>query len=123
MKIAFSSIDGQLVNQHFGWSEAFYIYELDVEKFSFLQKADASQQKENEIDKLEYKIACLGEVDIVYVSQIGPKAANMVQSAGIFPMRSSSEGEKIDDVIKKMQNMIRENPPLWIQRILAKGTV
>ncbi len=121
MKIAFSSVDGQFVNQHFGWSDEFYIYELDVDKSSFLQKADVSKKQENEIDKLEYKIASLGTVDIVYVSQIGHKAANMVKSAGIFPMKSSSENEKIDDVIHSLQEMIRKNPPLWLQRILAKA--
>lgn len=57
----------------------------------------------------------------MYVLQIGPKAANMVQNAGIFPLKSSSEEESIEEALQKLQNLINENPPLWLKRILFKG--
>jgi hypothetical protein len=54
------------------------------------------------------------------VTKIGPKAANMVKYAGTFPMKSSSEDEKILDVIKSIQKLMSDNPPLWLKRILLK---
>lgn len=123
MKIAFASKDSVTVNQHFGWCEKFYIYELSGEGFDFIEEADSSIEHQNEVDKLEYKIDCLGDSDIVYSSQIGPKAANMVQMAGIYPMKSSNDGEKIVDILQSIQKMINNNPPLWLKRILLKSSI
>lgn len=119
MKVAFASKDGKNVNEHFGWCENFYIYEIDKSSFSFLEKIDSSKKYDEEVDKLTYKIECVSGCDIVYVTQIGPKAANMVKLAGIYPMKSSKEDESIAHVIEAMQRLMR-NPPLWMQRIVLK---
>lgn len=121
MKIAFASKDNINVNQHFGWCEKFYIYEVLENEFSLVKEIDSSQKFDDEVDKLVYKISCLDDSDIVCVSQIGPKAANMVQKVGVYPMRSSSEREKIADVISSIQKMMKSNTPLWLKRILLKG--
>jgi nitrogen fixation protein NifX len=121
MKIAFASKDNVHVNQHFGWCEMFYIYEVFEDDYELISEVDSSLKFDDEIDKLEYKINCLEDSDIVYVSQIGPKAATMVQKCGIYPMKSSHEGEKIEDVIQSLQKMIQGNAPLWLKRILLKN--
>ncbi len=119
-KIAFASKDGIHVNQHFGWCEKFYIYKVDGEKYSLINEVDSSLKHEEEVEKLIYKIECIESCDIINVSQIGPKAANMVQSAGIYPLRASSEDEKIEDVLISLQKMINGNAPLWLKRIILK---
>lgn len=119
IKIAFASKDGINVNEHFGWCETFYLYELDAENANLLKEIDSSQKYEAEVDKLEYKIDCVSEADMIYVTQIGPKAANMVKIAGIYPMKAASEDEKIENVIAQLQKMV-QNPPLWLKRILLK---
>lgn len=116
--ISFASLDGIHVNQHFGWSEKFYMYKIDEQEYTFVKELDASQKIDAEVDKLEYKIKCLEESDIVCVLQIGPKAATMVQSNGIYPM--SSREESIESVLQKIQNMLNDNPPLWLRRISLK---
>lgn len=121
IKIAFASKDNIHVNQHFGWCEKFYVYEVDGDNYSLLEEIDSSLKKEEEVEKLTYKIECVEGCDIIYVAQIGPKAANMVQSAGIYPMRASNEEEKIEDVIKSIQKMINGNAPLWLKRIILKN--
>lgn len=118
MKIAFASKDGISVNQHFGWCETFFIYEVTKDDYTFLEQVDSSLQIDNEAEKLEYKINCLLDSDIVCVAQIGPKASSLVKSAGIFPLKSSNETEKIEDVISNLQKLIVNNPPLWLQRII-----
>lgn len=120
MKIAFASKDNIYINQHFGWCEKFYIYEVLEDSFSLVDEIDSAQKYDDEIEKLTYKISCLENSDIVYVLQIGPKAASMVKSAGVYPMKSTSEDEKIEDVIKSLQKLMINNPPLWLKRILLK---
>lgn len=118
MKIAFATTDDIHVNQHFGWCKEFSIYEIIGEEFRFIKKVDSSIEIEDEIDKLTYKIECLEESDILVVQQIGPKASRMVQSSGVFPMQTSNDNEKIEDILKKLIAM-KQNPPIWMQRLLA----
>jgi len=121
MKIAFASKDNIHINQHFGWCEMFYIYEIFEDDYTLINEIDSSLKFDNEVEKLEYKISCLEDSDIVDVVEIGPKAAAMVKSAGIYPMKSSHEDEKIEDVIISLQKLMKDNPPLWLKRILLKG--
>jgi len=121
IKIAFASKDNIHVNQHFGWAEKFFLYEIDLEKGSFelLKEIDSSQEHSDEVDKLVYKITCVEEADIIYVAQIGPKASNMVKKANIFPLKASSESEKIEESLKTLLKLAtQDNSPLWLKRIV-----
>jgi nitrogen fixation protein NifX len=120
MKIAFASKDGIHINQHFGWCEKFYQYEVLKKNFALIKELDASQEFSDEVDKLSYKIETLEDSDMVYVSQIGPKASTMVQQAGIYPVKASDESKTIEETIASLQQMMVDNPPIWLQRILLK---
>lgn len=119
MKIAFASKDGVYVNEHFGWSERFYLYEIVDETFSFIKEIDSSKKVENEIEKLTYKIECINSADILYVQQIGPKASTLVKSYNIFPIQTTQKSEKIEEALQKLI-ALQKNPPLWLQRVKAK---
>jgi len=121
MKVAFASKDGIHVNEHFGWCQAFYIYEVNEESFELLKVVDSSQKHEDEVDKLAYKIESLDGSDIVYVTQIGPKASNMVKMAGVYPLKAANDEEKIEEVIASLQKLMKGNAPLWLKRIILKA--
>lgn len=117
MRIAFASKDNIHVNEHFGWCQTFFIYEIKGKHFSFIKEVDSSLKIEDEIEKLSYKIECLHNSDILYVQQIGPKASQLVKAHKIFPLQSAKEGEKIEDVLNTLIKM-QDNPPIWMKRLL-----
>lgn len=120
MNIAFASTTGETIDQHFGWSKSFYIYKVDKEKVEFIEVVDSSEEPEGEQEKLNYKIKTLGDADIMYCTQIGPTASKMVQASGIHPAKVT-EGESIEEAAKKLQEMLNDNPPLWLLRIFHKA--
>lgn len=120
MKIAFTSKDGIYINQHFGWCEKFYIYEINEDGYYLVEEKDSSLKKDDEVEKLLYKLDCIEGCDIIYTAQIGPKAANMVQAANVYPLRATSEEDKIEDALQSLLKMISGNAPLWLKRILLK---
>ncbi|MBU0632347.1 dinitrogenase iron-molybdenum cofactor biosynthesis protein [bacterium] len=120
MNIAFASTTGEKIDQHFGWSKSFYMYKIDKEKIEFIEVVDSSLEPEGEQEKLNYKIQTLGDADIMYCTQIGPTASKMVQASGIHPARVA-EGESIAEAAKKLQEMLNDNPPLWLLRIFHKA--
>ena len=120
MNIAFASSTGEAIDQHFGWSENFYLYKVDKEEATLLDVIDATTDIEDEHEKLSYKIGVLEEADIMYCTQIGPKASKMVQAAGIHPVRVA-EGERMENAIGQLHSMLAENPPMWLLRIFHKA--
>ncbi|MDD5406593.1 MAG: NifB/NifX family molybdenum-iron cluster-binding protein [Sulfurovaceae bacterium] len=119
MKIAFASKDGVHVNEHFGWCEKFYLYKIDSNGVHDLGTSDASLKFEEEIDRLDYKIECLKDSNIACVAQIGPKAATLLQSFGIYPLRSSNENETIESINNTLYYYLKdEHAPLWFKRII-----
>jgi len=120
MNIAFASSTGEKVDQHFGWSKQFYLYKINKESAALLKVVDSSQEPEEEVAKLNYKIGTIEDADIMYCTQIGPKASKMVQASGIYPVRVS-EGESIADAIKNLQAMLAGEPPMWLLRIFHKA--
>ena len=120
MNIAFASSTGENVDQHFGWSKNFYLYEVGKESFKLLKIIDSSEEPEGEKEKLNYKIGTIDEADIVYCTQIGPTASKMVQAAGIHPVRVA-ENEAISDAIAQLQGMLNDTPAPWLLRIYYKA--
>lgn len=119
MNIVFASCSGDKIDQHFGYSQQFYLYKVDKESFTLLKIIDSSKEPEEEVEKLNYKIKTINDADMMYCNKIGPRASKMVQAAGIHPVRVA-EGEEIIKAIKNLQEMLKNNPPLWLLRILHK---
>jgi nitrogen fixation protein NifX len=119
VNIAFASSDGELIDQHFGWSKKFYLYRVNKESSEFIEEIESSNEPEGEKEKLDYKIGTISRAEILYCTQIGPNASKMVQSAGIYPARVA-EGESITEAIKKLQATLNDNPPPWLLRIYYK---
>lgn len=120
MNIAFASSTGEKVDQHFGWSKQFYLYEINKDSAILLKVIDSSEEPEEEVAKLNYKIGTIEDADIMYCTQIGPKASKMVQASGIHPVRVA-EGESIADAITNLQEMLADQPPMWLLRIFHKS--
>lgn len=106
------------VDQHFGWSKSFELYRISAESAEYVKTLDSSQDAiEDEHEKLAYKIGTVKEADIMYCSQIGPTASKMVLASKIYPMRSG-ENDRIDETIRKIQELLLGNPPPWLQRVM-----
>ena len=120
MIIAFASSTGDKIDQHFGWSKEFYLYEINKDSATLLKVVDSSQEPEEEVAKLNYKIGTIEDADIMYCTQIGPKASKMVQASGIHPVRVA-EGEELQVAIKNLQEMLEGQPPMWLLRIFHKA--
>jgi nitrogen fixation protein NifX len=120
MIVAFASSSGEKIDQHFGWSREFYLYRIGKEGAEFVKTINAETELEDEHEKLSYKIESIGEADIMYCTQIGPKASQMVQAAGIHPVRVA-EGEALEGAVKNIVEMLGSQPPIWLLRAFHKA--
>ncbi|WP_024788158.1 MULTISPECIES: NifB/NifX family molybdenum-iron cluster-binding protein [unclassified Lebetimonas] len=120
MLIAFASNDGEKINEHFGWCKNFFIYKVDKDKNEFVEKVEFVSEPDEEREKLLFKFGKLKECDLLYCIQIGPGASKIANSFNIFPVKVD-KNESIKDAIEKIQNMLKNNPPIWLLRIYKRS--
>lgn len=126
MKIAFATKDNQFINDHFGWCRQFAIYDVTPADYTFLMMREVGTDLksvpsgDDEVDKIDKRIAAIKDCAIVYCSQIGPVAAARVIRERIHPIKVSRP-EQIDEALNRMTEVLKK-PPLWIKKILERET-
>lgn len=107
-----------MLNEHFGWAKQFVIYEINENKAEFVRREELpGGDDRDEENKINARVDALNDVHIVYVMAIGPAAATKLVKARIHPVKSKME-RPIQEIVNEMHEMIKKNPPPWIQRIL-----
>lgn len=118
VKVAFASTDLKLVDQHFGASESFAIYAVDMERSELLEVVQfgALAMDGNE-DKLVAKIAALDGCIAVYAQAVGASAVGQLKSRGIQPVKVTP-GALLAELIESLQEQLREGPSAWLARAI-----
>jgi nitrogen fixation protein NifX len=101
-KIAVSSTDGIKVNEHFGRTKEFIIYEVNENGETALLEKRTQQSNLayfHSDEKLIDLINLISDCDYVLVSQIGPGADKRLAEKGIT---SFSLNKNIEDAIQKI---------------------
>lgn len=122
MKVAFATQDLKRVDAHFGWAKNISIYDLDENCHSFLETIsfDGDLQEDGNEDKLAPKIEAVKDCAILYVAAIGGSGAARVVANNIHPIKVP-QPENIEDLLKKLQDMLKGNPPPFIRKAMGKG--
>ena len=122
MKVAFATQDLKRVDAHFGWAKNIAIYEIGPEGHAFLEaiEFDGDLKEDGNEDKLAPKIEAIKDCAILYVAAIGGSGAARVVANNIHPMKVN-QPENIDDLLAKLEEVLRGVPPPWLRKALSKG--
>lgn len=119
MKIAFTSTTGEMIDQHFGMTDSFCIWEVGPEEAHFLETVQVGKSGDDEEDKIASRVAVLTDCAIVYTMQIGGPAAAKVVANKIHPMKTGKE-TSVAEIVEKLQEVLRGNPPPWLRKAMNK---
>ncbi|MDJ0734069.1 MAG: nitrogen fixation protein NifX [Nostocaceae cyanobacterium] len=122
MKIAFTTSDRVHINAHFGWAKEVDVYEISDEGYHFLEtlKFDGDLKQDGNEDKVAAKLKALNDCTIVYVSAIGGTAAAKLIKKGVTPVKAKKDTDKIADILDKLVQTLKGNPPPWLRKALKK---
>jgi nitrogen fixation protein NifX len=120
MKVAFTSSTGEMIDQHFGMSDSFRIWEVGPEEARFLETVQVGSTGGDEEDRIASRVALLGDCSIVYTMQIGGPAAAKVVAGRVHPMKTGVV-VSIRETVEKLQDVLRGNPPPWLRKAMNKG--
>ncbi len=122
MRIAFTSTDGEMVDQHFGHAGAFYVWEVGPDAAQLVGKVSAITSAEDEEDRIAARATAIADCTIVYTVQIGGPAAAKLVSRRIHPMKTGSE-VPIAELVGKLQQVLKGKPPPWLRKAMAGPAV
>lgn len=123
VKIAFTTTDQIHINAHFGWAKEINVYEISDEGYEFLEtlKFEGDLKEDGNEDKITPKLDALKDCTIVYVLAIGGSAAARLIKHGVTPVKAKSEEEKIEEILNKLVQTLKGNPPPWLRKALGKN--
>ncbi len=122
MKVAFATEDGIHIDAHFGWARNIAIYDVTPEAFQSVttfEFAGELREDGNE-DKLKPKLDAIEDCAMLYVAAIGGSAAARVVARNIHPVKVA-ETQSIEDILLRLQEVLRGTPPPWLRKALNKG--
>lgn len=122
MKVAFATQDGKRIDAHFGWAKNLAIYNLDPDGYSLDQMVafEGDLKEDGDEDKLAPKLDAIKDCSILVVAAIGGSGAARVVAQNIHPMKVN-EPEPIEDMLIKLQGVLKGTPPPWLRKVMAKG--
>ena len=120
MKIAFTTTNGTMIDQHFGQCEKFQIWEVGPDEAAFLETVQVGAHGGDEEDRIAARAELLGDCAIVYTMQIGGPAAAKLIARKIHPMKTNVE-VGLKETVEKLQEVLQGNPPPWLRKAMNKG--
>jgi nitrogen fixation protein NifX len=121
MKVAFTSSDGETVDQHFGMATEYCIWDIGPDRAVLLGKVAPLVDLDDEEDRTAARAAAVAGCVIVCTQQIGGPAAAKLVARKIHPMKTGGV-VPIAEVVSKLQGVLRGTPPPWLQKAMnARG--
>jgi nitrogen fixation protein NifX len=117
MKIAFTSTDGERIDQHFGQTAHFYVWDVGPDRAEFVERVSAITSADDEEDKTNARASAIAGCTIVYTMQIGGPAAAKLVARRIHPMKTGAE-VPLSEAVEKLQGVLRGNPPPWLRKAM-----
>jgi nitrogen fixation protein NifX len=121
MKIAFTSSDGRTIDEHFGMARQFWIWEVGPDRAEPVGTVHALDVSDDEEDRISARAGAIAGCAIVYTVRIGGPAAAKLVARRVHPMKTGSE-VPIQEVVEKLQEVLRGRPPPWLRKAMAPET-
>jgi nitrogen fixation protein NifX len=122
MRIAFTSSDGRIIDRHFGMTRDFRVWEVGPDWAIEIGRVTALTVGDDEEDRIAARASAIADCAIVYTVQIGGPAAAKLVARRIHPMKTGAE-VPIAEVVSKLQEVLRGNPPPWLRKAMNGGAV
>jgi nitrogen fixation protein NifX len=117
MKVAFTSSDGICVDCHFGGSEAFFVWEVDLNRARCLGPRSVPDRDGQE-DRIVARANLLSDCAIVCTEQIGGPAAAKLVARHIHPIKTAG-ATPVTEIVQRLQGVLRGHPAPWLRKAMG----
>ncbi len=129
MRIAFATQDLKTMDAHFGGARNFAIYAVSADGYRFVEairfdgvSAEDGVHADSNDDRITPRVDALEGCALLFVLAIGGPAAAKVVNRRIHPVKLPHP-EPIDQVLDRVQTMLKTSPPPWLRKAMASEGV
>lgn len=130
MKVAFATMDGNTVDEHFGRAGMFAIYEITEGGYHFVEMrkfadgidqaiVDTKDMGQLHDNAVQSKVDRLADCKLIYLTEIGGPAAARLVKKGIMPMKVK-EPVPIETALRQLGETIKRSPPPWLRKAMSR---
>lgn len=121
MKVAFTSTTGEIIDEHFGRTDSFKVWEIGPDEAVYLETLTVGSHGDDEEDRIAARAELLKECAIVYTMQIGGPAAAKLVARKVHPMKTGAEVPVLE-IVGRLQEVLKGNPPPWLRKAMNRET-
>jgi nitrogen fixation protein NifX len=118
MKIAFASADGKTINRRFGQTDTFQIWEIGLDSAKHCGNISAITSNIIKDERNTARADAIAGCSIVCTIDVSVRALAKIVARNVFHMRTGTE-TPIAEIIGKLQNVMRDNPPPWMKKVMG----
>jgi len=109
-KVAVSSTDGISINEHFGKSQEFFIYEVqDTGEYEFIERRSNDGHSFASTDHHGAKIQLISDVEVVLTAKIGSGAEQELSKLGVIALTVTGPIDKALHTYGKRAKFLRNS--------------
>ncbi len=117
LKVGFTTLGRQQVDQHFGSSKCVLIYGVNEKEWHLLEAVEYAENAQTAHDKLPTRIGDLTQCAAIFCNACGPSAIRQLLEKGIHPVKVP-EGTGIHELLSGIQEELQTEPTGWLARAL-----
>jgi nitrogen fixation protein NifX len=119
MRVAFTSSNGSVIDQHFGQCCRFWIWEVGPAQAAPVGAVEALAAGDED-DRTTARAAAVAGCAIVFTRRIGGPAAAKLAARRVHPMKLQAD-VPIAEAVARLQDVLRGTPPPWLRRLLVQA--
>lgn len=121
MNVAFASSTGVLVDSNFLKTDSYTIWSITPTEANYVTTVWASPHGHADV-RIAARADTLKGCHIVFAREINAAAAAKLVARNVHPMRLGNN-VAVEEIITELQEVMRNNPPPWIRKMMAAGAI
>jgi nitrogen fixation protein NifX len=120
MKVGFATHDLRSVNAGFHDANFFLIYDVDTQHAECVRSVPIDDDwADGDIEAIDGRVEAVRECAIVCMQYFEEPSTARLVGANVNPVVVSGEDYRIQDVLRRLQVVLRGNPPPWLKKLYA----
>jgi nitrogen fixation protein NifX len=122
MKIAFASTDGKMINQRFGETNDFKVWEIGPDQAAYCGDRCAITSNLVVDERNAARASAVVDCPIVCSVDIGTRALAKIVAQHAFHLKTGTE-TPIVEIVERLQGVLRDNPPPWMKKAMGMTAI
>jgi len=120
MKIAFASRDGATIDQRFGETRGFKVWEIGPDRATYHSERNVPGSHLVDDERDSALAGAIADCSIVCSMDIGTVALARIVERNAFHLKTGME-KPILEIVEKLQDQLRSNPPPWMKKAMGSN--